>query len=63
MGARQLITVDTDLGRIKIRAPSALGVRYGEVVGLRFRTDDLVLFDGRSERALTPQAGAGAAHG
>jgi multiple sugar transport system ATP-binding protein len=60
MGARQLITVDTDLGRIKIRAPSALGVRYGEVVGLRFRTADLVLFDGRSERALTTQ---GAAHG
>ena len=62
MGARQLVTVDTDLGRLKIRAPSALGVRYGEIVPLRFRTDHLVLFDGRSERALRHATG-GAAHG
>ena len=62
MGARQLVTVDTDLGRVKIRAPSAVGVRYGEVVGLRFRTDDLVLFDDRSERALTRSERALAGH-
>ncbi len=63
MGARQLVTVDTDLGRLKIRAPSALSVRYGEVVGLRFRTHDLVLFDGRSERALRLDRSQGAGHG
>jgi multiple sugar transport system ATP-binding protein len=67
MGARQLVTVDTDLGRLKIRAPSTLRLRYGEVVRLRFRTDHLVLFDGRSERALrqaSPGAGTReAAHG
>jgi hypothetical protein len=26
--------------------------RFGETVGLRFRTEALVVFDGRSERAL-----------
>jgi multiple sugar transport system ATP-binding protein len=63
VGARQLVTVDTDLGRLKIRAPSALAVRYGEAVRLRFRTDHLVLFDGRSERALRSAAALEAAHG
>jgi multiple sugar transport system ATP-binding protein len=63
MGARQLVTVDTDLGRLKIRAPSALGVRYGEIVRLRFRTDHLVLFDGRSERALGLSTAGEGGHG
>ena len=52
MGARQVITVDTDAGRVKIRAPNTAQVRFGEAVGLRFRSEELVVFDGRSERAL-----------
>jgi ABC-type sugar transport system ATPase subunit len=63
MGARQLVTVDTDLGRLKIRAPSSLGVRYGEVVRLSFRTDDIVLFDGRSDRSLRTDRAIRGAHG
>ena len=52
MGARQLITVDTDAGRLKIRAPNTVRARAGETVGLGFRTDALVVFDGRTDRAL-----------
>jgi multiple sugar transport system ATP-binding protein len=52
MGARQLITVDTDAGRLKIRAPNTVRTNFGETVGLRFKSDALVVFDGRTDRAL-----------
>jgi multiple sugar transport system ATP-binding protein len=52
MGARQLITVDTDAGRLKIRAPNTVRAGFGETVGLRFKSEALVVFDGRTERAL-----------
>jgi multiple sugar transport system ATP-binding protein len=52
MGARQLITVDTDAGRLKIRAPNTVRAGFGENVGLRFKSEALVVFDGRTDRAL-----------
>jgi multiple sugar transport system ATP-binding protein len=52
MGARQLITVDTDAGRLKIRAPNTVRAGFGETVGLRFKSEALVVFDGRTDRAL-----------
>jgi multiple sugar transport system ATP-binding protein len=52
MGARQLITVDTDAGRLKIRAPNTVRASFGDTVGLRFNSEALVVFDGRTERAL-----------
>jgi multiple sugar transport system ATP-binding protein len=52
MGARQLITVDTDAGRLKIRAPNTVRASFGDTVGLRFKSEALVVFDGRTERAL-----------
>jgi multiple sugar transport system ATP-binding protein len=55
LGARQLITVDTSAGRVKVRAPNTVHVNFGETLGLRFRTDALVVFDGRSERALASE--------
>jgi multiple sugar transport system ATP-binding protein len=55
MGARQVITVDTSAGRLKLRAPNTVRVRFGEPIGLKFRTDALVVFDGRSERALASE--------
>jgi hypothetical protein len=38
-------------------------VRYGEVVRLSFRTDDIVLFDGRSDRSLRTDRAIRGAHG
>ena len=52
MGTRQLLTVDTDAGRLKIRAPNTVRVDYGETVGLTFDAERLVVFDPASERAL-----------
>lgn len=52
MGTRQLITVDTDAGRLKIRAPNTVRTSFGDTVGLRFKTETLVVFDGRTDRAL-----------
>ncbi len=63
MGTRQLITVDTDAGRLKVRAPNTVRVSDGETVGLSFQTPRLVVFDGESERALQSDLYAGAAHG
>ena len=52
MGTRQLITVDTEAGRLKIRAPNTVKVNDGEAVGLTFDARSLVLFDAVSEAAV-----------
>ncbi|MGI9331586.1 MAG: ABC transporter ATP-binding protein [Gammaproteobacteria bacterium] len=52
MGTRQLVTVDTHAGRIKVRAPNTVRVADGENVHLALHTANLVVFDGISERAL-----------
>jgi multiple sugar transport system ATP-binding protein len=52
LGARQLITIDTDAGRLKVRAPNTVKAAYGDHVGLAFRSDHLVLFDNQTGRAL-----------
>jgi multiple sugar transport system ATP-binding protein len=63
MGARQLITVDTSAGRLKIRAPNTVRARLGETLGLTFKSEALVVFDGRSERALASDLFAGGGRG
>ena len=52
MGTRQLITVDTAAGRLKVRAPNTVRVSDGESVGLAFDASRLVLFDGQTEAAV-----------
>jgi multiple sugar transport system ATP-binding protein len=52
MGARQMITVDTPAGRLRVRAPNTLSVDYGETVGLAFDAERLVVFNGESDRAV-----------
>ncbi|MDE0534214.1 MAG: ABC transporter ATP-binding protein [Albidovulum sp.] len=56
MGARQLVTVDTAAGRLKVRAPNTVRVKDGESVGLEFMTDHLSLFDGDTDKALKTRA-------
>ncbi len=66
MGTRQLVTVDTDAGRLKVRAPNTLKVGDGELVGLAFERERLVVFDPATDRALRSDlhaGAAGAAHG
>ena len=62
MGTRQLVTVDTDAGRLKIRAPNTVRVDFGENVGLTFETGRLVLFHPVSDRAVASDLTAGGGH-
>ncbi len=55
MGARQIVTVDTPAGRLRVRAPNNQKLAIGEQVALDFVTDRIVLFDGESEQALPTQ--------
>ena len=52
MGSRQLITVDTQAGRLKVKAPNDVQASIGDNVGLTFRTEHLILFDNATDRAL-----------
>jgi multiple sugar transport system ATP-binding protein len=52
MGTLQIVTVDTPVGRVRARVPSAQRVAPGEAVGLVFQSDRLVLFEETSGRAL-----------
>ncbi len=63
MGARQLLTVDTSAGRLKVRAPNTVRAALGETVGLGFKTDALVVFDGQSQKALASDLMTGAVRG
>jgi len=63
LGTTQIVTVETNHGRVKARVPSDLAVRTGETVGLSFRTPRLSLFDAASGRALRMRAAAGAFNG
>ena len=52
MGARQMITVDTPVGRLRVRAPNTVAVDYGERVGLAFDAERLVVFDSETDRSV-----------
>ena len=62
-GTRQIVVVDTDAGRLRVRAPNTLRVDLGETVGLDFQRDSLVVFDKVSERALDSDLMSGDGHG
>jgi multiple sugar transport system ATP-binding protein len=63
MGARQILTVDTAAGRLRVRTPHTDRVSPGETVGLGFDPERVVLFDPVTDRALAsdlmPEAGHG----
>ena len=63
MGARQLVTVDTEAGRLRVRAPNTVKVGYGETVGLTFDPERVVLFDPESDRAVASTLFEEAGHG
>ncbi|MFQ5466759.1 MAG: ABC transporter ATP-binding protein [Kiloniellaceae bacterium] len=63
MGSRQLITVDTDAGRVRVRAPNTVRADFGETVRLDFESDRLIVFHPETGRALASDLFAEAAHG
>ena len=63
MGARQLITVDTDAGRLRVRASNTVKADYGETVGLALDAERLVVFNPETGRAVKSALHDGGAHG
>ncbi len=62
LGTTQIVTVSTTYGPVKARISSAVKAQIGETVGLRFRTEALVLFDGATQRSIAA-ARPGGIHG
>ncbi len=52
MGARQVVTVDTKAGRLRVRTSNSQRASIGEQVGLAFDSSQIILFDPLSEMAL-----------
>lgn len=63
MGARQLLTVDTDAGRLRVRAPNTTRVDYGETVGLSFDAERVLVFNPDTDRAVKSALFDGGADG
>ncbi len=52
LGTTQIVTIQTDHGRLKARVPSDHPARAGETVGLEFDPTTITLFDTQTGRAL-----------
>lgn len=63
MGARQLITVDTPSGRLRVRTDNQARADVGETIGLEFSQDALVVFDAETDRALDSELFRGRENG
>ncbi len=63
MGSRQLVVVDTECGRLRVRSDNHIPVKTGDNVGLDFDADALVVFDGHTEKAIDSALFGGTAHG
>jgi len=51
-GARQLVTVKTEAGLLKVRADNSIRVKDGESVGLEFDRNAMIIFNAVTDKAL-----------
>ena len=63
MGTMQVVTIQTQHGRIKARVPASVPARIGDRVGLHFQDEAIVVFDTVSGRAMMSDLFEGAGHG
>ncbi len=63
LGTTQIVTVDTEQGRLKARLASSAPVLIGETVGLTFRSERLALFDAQTGKALQTASHGSVGHG
>ncbi len=63
LGTTQIVTIDTEQGRIKARLSSRIPLQVGETVGLTFRPERLALFDAQTGSAIQTTSYGGASHG
>ena len=52
LGVRKIITVDTEVGRVKVRSANNLVVKINDSVGLRFNSKRIILFNGDDGKAI-----------
>ncbi len=55
LGANKIITIDTEFGRVKARAPSVINSKIGDNVGLIFNSNSIIIFNGDDETAIRSQ--------
>jgi len=55
LGTYNIVTVDTDIGRVKIRSSAKLKIKGKDNVGLNFRHDNIIIFNGDNEIAMKSQ--------
>jgi multiple sugar transport system ATP-binding protein len=63
LGTTQIVTVDTEQGRVKARLASSAAVQIGETVGLAFQSACLALFDAQSGRAIQTASHGSSSYG
>ena len=63
LGTNQVVTIDIEQGQIKARLPARLPIRPGEMVGLAFQPEHLVVFDAATGRATQSALYEGNGHG
>ncbi len=63
LGTTQIVTLDTEHGRLKARTPANVTLKPGEPVGLSLRSHRLSLFDRHSGRAIRTALHGDADHG
>lgn len=52
LGAHRIITADTEIGRLKVRASSNIQVKINDNIGLHFLPDNIIIFNSDNEVAL-----------
>ena len=63
LGTTQIVTIDLPQGRIKARLPSRTLVQPGELVGVGFKSESLVVFDDATGWAVPSALHGSAVHG
>ncbi|MCP4403355.1 MAG: ABC transporter ATP-binding protein [bacterium] len=52
LGVRKIITVDTEFGRIKVRAPNSIHAKINDNVQLKFDSKNIIMFNGDDKIAI-----------
>lgn len=52
LGVRKMITVDTEFGRVKVRAPNDIHAKIDENVNLKFNSNNIIMFNSDDETAI-----------
>ena len=55
LSTHNIVTVDTDIGRVRIRTSAKLKTKIKDNVGLNFYHDNIIIFNGDNEIAIKSQ--------